>query len=66
MAPHAGWARTVIAAAADASTGRAYVNFLGDSADARSTYGDATYERLLTLKQAWDPTNVFKRNQNIR
>ena len=28
---HTGWARAVIDAAADASTGRAYVNFLGDA-----------------------------------
>ena len=36
---HATWARAVIAAAADASTGRAYVNFLGDAgrSDGRPT-----------------------------
>src|SRR5271154_1847311 len=38
-AAHTQWARAVIDAAADASTGRAYVNFLGDSDAARSSYG---------------------------
>jgi hypothetical protein len=37
----------VIEAAQDASTGRAYVNFLGDADAARSSYGDETYARLV-------------------
>ena len=62
---HVEWARDVIAAASDASTGRAYVNFLGDSDAARSSYGDETYARLVALKNEYDPTNVFRLNQNI-
>jgi FAD/FMN-containing dehydrogenase len=62
---HAEWARTVIAAASDASTGRAYVNFLGDAGAATTAYGEETYARLVTLKNEYDPTNVFRRNQNI-
>jgi FAD/FMN-containing dehydrogenase len=62
---HTEWARAVIAAAADASTGRAYVNFLGDSDAARSSYGAETYQRLVALKRDYDPTNVFRLNQNI-
>ena len=50
------WARDVIDAAADASTGRAYVNFLGDADAARSSYGDETYARLAALKNEYDPT----------
>ena len=59
------WARGVIAAAAPASTGRAYVNFLGDPDEARTSYGEDTYARLVALKNQYDPTNVFRLNQNI-
>jgi FAD/FMN-containing dehydrogenase len=62
---HTQWARDVIDAAANASTGRAYVNFLSDADAARSSYGDETYARLLALKREYDPTNVFRLNQNI-
>jgi FAD/FMN-containing dehydrogenase len=62
---HRDWARGTIAAASDASTGRAYVNFLGDPDEARTAYGHATYDRLVSLKNRYDPTNVFRLNQNI-
>jgi FAD/FMN-containing dehydrogenase len=62
---HRGWARAVIEAASDASTGRAYVNYLGDAHAARGAYGKTTYARLATLKRRYDPANVFRRNQNI-
>ena len=44
-----------------------YVNFLGDEgADrVRQAYGSAKYQRLQILKQAWDPENFFRLNQNI-
>ena len=64
-AAHTEWARTVIAAASEASTGRAYVNFLGDAGSARASYGEETYARLVSLKNEYDPTNVFRLNQNV-
>jgi FAD/FMN-containing dehydrogenase len=64
-AAHRGWAREVIGDASDASTGRAYVNFLGDADGGRSSYGDETYARLVALKNEYDPTNVFRLNQNV-
>jgi len=50
-----------------AVTGR-YVNDVADAGDdvVRSVYGDAKYERLVAVKRAWDPDNVFRLNQNIR
>jgi FAD/FMN-containing dehydrogenase len=44
-----------------------YVNYLSvDSEDAvRATYG-ANYDRLVQVKRAYDPHNVFHRNRNIR
>ena len=49
------------------STGHAYLNFIGDEGLLRveAAYGRETYQRLRELKKAWDPTNVFRHNQNI-
>ncbi len=65
-AAHIAWARAVISAASEASTGRAYVNFLGDAGAARSAYGEETYSRLVALKTTYDAQNMFARNQNIK
>ncbi len=62
---HTEWARAAIAAASDASTGRAYVNFLGDAGAARTAYGEETYARLVSLKNEYDPTNTFRLNHNV-
>jgi FAD/FMN-containing dehydrogenase len=65
LGAHTEWARTVIEAAKDDATGRAYVNFLSDSEAAKSAYGEETYRRLVALKDEYDPTNVFRLNQNV-
>lgn len=31
----------------------------------KAAYGD-NYERLVEIKERWDPTNLFRMNQNIR
>ena len=62
---HREWARAVLTAASEASTGRAYVNYLGDPGAARTSYGEDTYGRLVALKNHYDPTNLFRLNQNI-
>jgi FAD/FMN-containing dehydrogenase len=43
-----------------------YVNDLVEAGGARAAYGDAKYERLVALKRAYDPDNVFRLNQNIK
>ncbi|HEU4673938.1 MAG TPA: FAD-binding oxidoreductase [Candidatus Limnocylindrales bacterium] len=45
-----------------------YANFLGDEGEARvhEAYPEPTYRRLAALKRRYDPTNLFRRNQNIR
>jgi len=32
----------------------------------RQAYGAAKYDRLKALKRKFDPTNLFRMNQNIR
>jgi FAD/FMN-containing dehydrogenase len=62
------WARAAADTAAPHATVGRYVNDVvevgGDVA--RMIYGDAKYERLVALKRAWDPDNVFRLNQNIK
>jgi FAD/FMN-containing dehydrogenase len=60
------WARSVWSGAHRHAHG-VYVNFLEDEGEARlrSAYGPA-YERLTALKDAYDPGNVFRCNQNVR
>ena len=43
------------------------MNYLGDEGESRvrAAYG-ANYQRLAALKQKYDPTNVFRGNQNIQ
>jgi FAD/FMN-containing dehydrogenase len=45
----------------------AYVNFLGDegAARVRDAYPGATWDRLQDVKRRYDPTNLFRLNQNI-
>jgi FAD/FMN-containing dehydrogenase len=62
-----GWARDLFRASAPFATGAVYVNFLtqeeGDRV--RAAYG-RNYDRLVKLKNRYDPRNLFRVNQNIR
>jgi FAD/FMN-containing dehydrogenase len=60
------WARGLWEATRPYSNG-VYMNFLGNEGAerVRSAYGAAKYQRLVALKRAWDPDNLFRRNQNI-
>lgn len=62
---HINWARGLFAALQPYAHG-AYINFLGDEGQerVRSAYGP-NYERLVALKNKYDPTNLFRLNQNI-
>ncbi len=62
------WTRDFWEAVRPYSTGRVYVNFLGEEGQdrVRAAYGEAKYERLRALKRKHDPTNFFRLNQNIR
>jgi len=45
----------------------AYVGFLGDEGEARirEAYPGSTWDRLAAIKGRYDPTNLFRLNQNI-
>jgi FAD/FMN-containing dehydrogenase len=63
---HVAWAREFYEHTAPWNAG-AYINFLGDEGQerVRAAYG-RNYERLVALKDAWDPDNIFKLNNNIQ
>ena len=46
-------------------TGAAYLNFTPEADRVRTAYGDEKYERLVALKDKYDPENLFRLNQNI-
>jgi FAD/FMN-containing dehydrogenase len=60
------WVRDTIAEVMPHALDGRYVNDVAEAGtDVRSVYGDAKYDRLVALKGAWDPDNVFRLNQNI-
>jgi hypothetical protein len=62
------WTRKFFAALSRYREG-VYVNFLGGDEEpdrVREAYGDSVYDRLVRVKTAYDPDNVFHHNQNIR
>jgi FAD/FMN-containing dehydrogenase len=62
----AGWVSEFSAALHQGDDG-AYVNFLSDegAARVRAAYPGSTWDRLVTIKDRYDPTNLFRLNQNI-
>ncbi len=60
------WANEFHGAMAAHATGGVYVNLIADDETNRipTAYGD-NYERLVQLKQKWDPNNLFTSNYNI-
>ncbi|WNM32481.1 FAD-binding oxidoreductase [Streptomyces sp. Li-HN-5-11] len=65
---HVAWARQARTEIARHGRGAMYVNFTGDAAEdkVRASYPDAVHERLVRVKDTYDPTNLFRLNQNIR
>jgi FAD/FMN-containing dehydrogenase len=66
-AQHVQWTREYWTAVEPFATGEVYVNHL-DAEEAtriRAAYG-GHYDRLVALKNKFDPSNLFRMNQNIR
>ena len=65
------WTRAFYEAMQPYSAGGGYLNFPGLNEDqdreqyVRASFG-ANYERLVALKNKYDPTNLFRLNQNIK
>lgn len=61
------WTKQYFDALHPYSAGGAYVNFMMDEGEDRvkATYGE-NYERLVTIKNKYDPGNLFRVNQNIK
>jgi hypothetical protein len=61
------WAREFFKKSKPFASSGAYINFLTqDEADRIAFAYGATYKRLVELKKKYDPTNLFRMNQNIR
>jgi FAD/FMN-containing dehydrogenase len=65
-ATHEAWVSEFAAGLKQGDNG-AYVNFLGDEGESRirAAYPGGTWDRLSAIKQRYDPTNLFRLNQNI-
>lgn len=61
------WTKTYWEALHPYSAGGAYVNFMMEEGEERirATYRD-NYARLASIKKKFDPTNLFRVNQNVR
>jgi FAD/FMN-containing dehydrogenase len=64
---HIRWADELWRAMQPFSSGGVYVNYLGNEGEERvkAAYG-TNYTRLVSMKNKYDPTNLFRFNQNIR
>jgi FAD/FMN-containing dehydrogenase len=62
------WARATSDMAKPFTTGRVYVNYIGagEAADrVRAAFSPEKFARLSSVKRKYDPTNLFRINQNI-
>jgi FAD/FMN-containing dehydrogenase len=62
------WVRDYWEALHPHSSGGAYINFMGDE-EGESRVADSyrdNYERLVSIKNKYDPKNLFRMNQNIK
>ena len=66
LPPHRAWVESMVADLAQGDPG-AYVNFVADEGPdrVRDAYPGATWDRLVAIKDRYDPTNLFHRNQNV-
>ncbi len=61
-----GWVRQFAEAMRPYQTGGVYLNFTPDPDKVRDAFGEGKYQRLVQLKDKYDPGNLFQHNQNIK
>ncbi|WP_255198060.1 FAD-binding oxidoreductase [Halorarius litoreus] len=60
-----GWTRDYFDALAPFATGGSYVNLISEREGEESMAYGPNYDRLVELKNTWDPENRFRMNQNV-
>lgn len=61
-----GWAREYFEAMTPYATGGTYVNFISEREGEESMAYRENYDRLVELKNEWDPENLFRMHQNVK
>ncbi|HET6336781.1 MAG TPA: FAD-binding oxidoreductase [Polyangiales bacterium] len=66
-AKHIEWVRETERALKPYTAGHISLNFVSEASNdrVRAAFGEATYQRLVALKDQYDPTNLFRLNQNV-
>lgn len=59
------WTKSLIDALKPYAHHSNYINALSERVDAQTIYATETYKRLVEVKRTYDPTNLFRFNQNI-
>jgi FAD/FMN-containing dehydrogenase len=67
-ATHVGWAKSFGQAMQPFTRAGIFLNFTSDQEEdtVRAAYGGSKYDRLVALKDKYDPENVFRLNPNIK
>ena len=65
--PHIEWVRGTEQAMRPYTVGGVSLNFVSEAANdrVRAAFGEEKYQRLVALKDKYDPDNVFRLNQNV-
>ena len=59
------WVRECFAALSAHATGSSYANFIAERTGREGAAYGANYDRLVEVKNRYDPTNLFRLNQNV-
>jgi FAD/FMN-containing dehydrogenase len=66
-AKHIEWVRVLEGALKPFTAGHISINFVSEAGTdrVRAAFGEPVYQRLVALKDKYDPTNLFRLNQNV-